>query len=377
MVTPGIPEIGLISLFLLSFLIQMFYYWGLFSKLAFFKTKKEEKPESEPPVSVVIAARNEYNNLAENLPRLLEQDYPDYEVVVVNHASEDDTVSLLKELKAKYKHLKVVHIEQDLNFFKGKKFPLSLGIKSAKHETLLLTDADCRPNSQLWIRKMAAHYSENKEVVLGYGPYFTEKGIANRLVRYDTFMVALQYLSLALSGKPYMGVGRNLSYKKNLFLKNKGFTSHYTLSSGDDDLFISKVANKSNTAVELSPESFVYSEPKHTIGAWITQKRRHLSTGTHYKSSTRAWLGIFAISTAMYYASLIALPVLFQVIDPWLLPVAGGLFLRLLTRIIIHKKIMKRLEEKHLLVFSLWWEPFYMLIIPIISIRRSKTVQWK
>ncbi|MBN2614806.1 MAG: glycosyltransferase [Bacteroidales bacterium] len=377
MATPGILEISFISLFLLAFLIQMIYYWGFFSRLAFKKMQAPDTPKENIPVSVVIAARNEYRHLSENLPVILEQDYPNFEVVVVNHASDDDSQELLKDFQKKYKHLKVVHIEKDLNFFKGKKFPLSLGIKSATHETLLLTDADCRPNSKSWIKTMAAQYQNKAQMVLGYGPYFTEKGLANRVVRYDTFMVALQYLSFALAGKPYMGVGRNLSYKKELFLKNKGFTSHYNLVSGDDDLFVSKVANKENTVVELAPDTFVYSEPKHSMGAWMTQKKRHLSTGSHYKSGTRFLLGLYGSSMALYYAALLAMIALLPLLNFWMIIPAAALVLRFFTRLLIHQKVLTRLHEKHLLLFSLWWEPVYILIIPLIAIRRSKSVQWK
>lgn len=377
MVTPGILEISLIGLFLLAFLIQMIYYWGFFSRLAFKKIQPPEEPEDILPVSVVIAARNEYRHLSENLPAILEQDYPDFEVVVVNHASDDDSQELLKDLQKKYAHLNVVHIEKDLNFFKGKKFPLSLGIKSAKHETLLLTDADCRPESNLWIKTTAAQYKNNTQMVLGFGPYFTEKGMANRVIRYDTFMVALQYLSFALAGKPYMGVGRNLSYKKELFLKNKGFTSHYALASGDDDLFVSKVSRKDNTVVQLTPESFVYSEPKHSMGAWMTQKKRHLSTGSHYKSGTRFLLGMYGSSMILYYAALVAMIVLLPLLNQVMIVPAAALVLRLFTRLLIHQKVLKRLHEKHLLLFSLWWEPVYILIIPMIAMRKSKSIQWK
>jgi len=170
----------------------------------------------------------------------------------VNHASNDNTFDILRDLQLKYNNLNVVTIEQDLNFFKGKKFPLSIGIKSAKHEILLLTDADCKPNSDHWIKTMVSNYNTETEIILGYGPYNKSKGFLNMLIRYDTTMIALQYFSFALIGMPYMGVGRNLSYRRSTFYKIKDFTSHYSISSGDDDLFIKQVANNRNTKIELS-----------------------------------------------------------------------------------------------------------------------------
>ena len=161
----------------------------------------------------------------------------------------------------------------------GKKFPLSIGIKSSKHEILLLTDADCIPASENWIQKMQAGFSEGIEIVLGYGGYKKRKGLLNFLVRYEAFHTALQYLSMALGGLPYMGVGRNLAYKKSLFYQQKGFAAHHHLPGGDDDLFINSCASKRNTAVCIDQEAFTYSTPPATWKSWYLQKRRHNSTG--------------------------------------------------------------------------------------------------
>ncbi len=367
-------QIILISFLALSLVAQLAYYWGIFARLAFYK-EKQVVVQDLPPVSVVLAARNEYHHLRKNLPSLLNQDYPDYEVVVVNHASDDETAEYLKEMQQRYPRLKVVNIERDLNFFHGKKFPLSIGIKSASNDILLLTDADCTPVSRQWIRKMASHYDDSTEIVLGVGPYQKEKGFLNHVIRYDTFLVALQYLSYALAGMPYMGVGRNLSYRKSLFFRNKGFISHYNMSSGDDDLFINQTANAQNTRIEISPDSFVESEPKHHWEDWFIQKRRHLSVGKKYKTRFKLLLGGYSLSLWLYYLTTILLLAENKVL---FVPL-GALLLHLLSRILIHYKILKRLEDQQLLLFSLWWEPFYMLLYTFMGIigLMSKTVKWK
>ncbi|MEJ2595719.1 MAG: glycosyltransferase [bacterium] len=287
-----------------SFLVQMLFYGLVFSRLVFYR-KPDAVEGDKPPVSVVIAARNEYHNLAKNLPLILQQNYPEFEVVVVNHASDDESAMYLKEIQQKDKRLKVVQIDRELNFFTGKKFPLSLGIKTAKNEVLLLTDADCTPAGDRWIESMVSHYSEETEIVIGFGPYKKAPGFTNRLVRYDTFMVAMQYLSFAMAGMPYMGVGRNLSYKRSTFFRNKGFTAHYKISSGDDDLFINQVANRKNTSVAVDSESFSYSEAKKTFAAWLKQKRRHLSTARNYKFKFKLLLGLFGLTQTGFYAGLV------------------------------------------------------------------------
>jgi len=367
-------QITLIGLLVTSLLAQLAYYWGIFARLAFYK-EKEPASHNLPPVSVVIAARNEYHHLKKSLPVLLTQDYPEYEVIVVNHVSEDETADYLKEMQQTHPRLKVVNIERDLNFFHGKKFPLSIGIKSAAHDILLLTDADCMPASNQWVKTMASHYGVSTEIVLGVGPYQKEKGFLNGAVRYDTFFTAMQYLSYALAGLPYMGVGRNLSYRKELFFKYKGFISHYKVASGDDDLFINQAAQSGNTQIEISPESFVYSEPKHSWHEWFTQKRRHLSAGNKYKTRFKLLLGAYSFSLGIFYLTIVLLLTSKSLIY---IPI-GAISLRLISQIIIHSKILKRLQDQQLLLFSLLWEPVYLLMFSFMGIVGlwSKSVKWK
>jgi len=362
------------SLFLLSSLVQLLYYFLIFSKLAFYKENNKKETEYLP-VSIIISAHNEDYNLQKNLPAILNQNYPNFEVVVVNHASNDNTFDILRDLQLKYNNLNVVTIEQDLNFFKGKKFPLSIGIKSAKHEILLLTDADCKPNSDHWIKTMVSNYNTETEIILGYGPYNKSKGFLNMLIRYDTTMIALQYFSFALIGMPYMGVGRNLSYRRSTFYKNKGFTSHYSISSGDDDLFIKQVANNRNTKIELSENSFMYSEPKHKFIDWFRQKQRHLSTGRSYSNRFKLLLGSFSISQVLFYVTLIIL----LLCKTLLIATLSVMIITILSRIIIQKKAASRLGENQILLFSLFGDIFYVILLPVITIISliRKPISWK
>ena len=369
-------ELILLALFALTTLMQLIYYWVVFSRLAFYVPNHKTQEENTPPVSVVIVARNEYYNLNDNLPAILEQNYPSFEVVVVNHASDDDTAELLEQFKNRYPNLKVITIQQDLNFFKGKKFPLSIGIHEAKNDVLILTDADCKPVSKNWIKNIAGHYDSIKtQVVLGYGPYEKKKGLLNFIIRYDTFMVAMQYLSFALMGNPYMGVGRNLSYRKSLFLQHKGFISHYGIASGDDDLFIREVANKRNTEIELHPDSFVYSKPKTTFSGWWNQKKRHLSTSVKYKPGIKFLLGTFGLSQLLFYILFIVLLILKI---NWQLTISIFAF-RFFTQIIVNKKVTTLFKDPALFIFSLLIEGVYILIMPILTLASlfTKQSKWK
>ena len=241
-----------LTFLLLMGIIQLLYFFLMFLKWSF--SKNDINPNAEPPISVVVCGYNEASYWQTLVEQLLEQDYSNFEIVLVDDQSNDNTKFIFNQWESHPK-IKLVRINQEIKKGVGKKFALTLGIKAAKHEHLLLTDADCLPVTNQWISKMAGNFSEDKQIVLGYGAYEKRKGLLNKLIRFDAFQVALQYFSYALSGIPYMGVGRNLAYKKSLFFDNKGFASHIHIPSGDDDLFIQEVAHKNNVAIADSYES--------------------------------------------------------------------------------------------------------------------------
>jgi len=364
----------LLVLFLVSTLTQLFYYFFFYIRLPF--SKVERRKTRKQPVSIVICARNEAYNLEQNLPLILKQDYPEYEVIVVNDCSEDNTADLLKDLEQKYSRLKVTHIQRDAKFTHGKKLALTIGIKAASHEWLLLTDADCSPGSEEWIASMQKNFDKETSIVLGYGAYRRESTLINNYIRFDTFFIALQYLGFSMSGRPYMGIGRNLAYRKSLFFENKGFAAHRKLASGDDDLFINHVATAKNTRVEFSPAAHTFSEAKKTIRAWISQKKRHLTTGSSYKTGTKILLAGELISRILFYILFIIL-----IVDrKFLFIVLGVFFLRVFTMLTIFKTGMSRLKEVNLFVPSFFYDflsPYINLTLVISNIFTSSPPRWK
>lgn len=367
-----IPLVLLIILTCL-FLIQLIYYLVIFIRLARYKPPKPSTVKSG--ISVVICAHNEYYNLKANLPLILEQDYPEFEVLVVDHASDDETDYLLSDLKREYPRLNSIEIHEDLNFFTGKKFPLAIGIKSAKYDRVLLTDADCKPSSRNWITMMQSTYINGKTIVLGYSPYSKAKGLLNRLVRFDTAHIATQFLSYGLAGIPYMGVGRNLSYQRSVFYDNKGFIPHYRVRSGDDDLFINRVARQSNTAVLVHPDGFTISEPKKTFGNWILQKRRHFTTASHYRFLHRFLLGLYTFDLFWYYVIF----VLMLALNYSVIPVLGMFVLRMAMQYLILTPCFRKLNEKDLIFFIPLLEIVLLFLnsgIAVINFFR-KPKKWK
>jgi glycosyltransferase involved in cell wall biosynthesis len=358
--------------FCLVTIIQLFYYIAIFSRLAFYEVQAKSQSQQQP-VSVIICARDEADNIVTNLPGVLVQNYPtSNEVILVNHNSTDDTKYLIDELKRTFKNLIPVSLTQDAMMISGKKFPLSMGIKSARYETLLLTDADCVPASENWIQLMQDGYSAETEIVLGYGAYNKTDSMLNKIIRFETFHSALQYLSYALAGIPYMGVGRNLSYKKQVFFKNKGFSSINFIPGGDDDLFINKVATKKNTAIVIDPEAHTLSKAKKTWEEWFTQKTRHYSTAKYYQKKHKWLLGMYSATQFLFYPLFIAAAIFFSW---WMALIAFGV--RLIVQAFIYFKTMKKLNEADLfpmfLLFELWMCVYYVLFLPALFKKAKKS----
>lgn len=360
-------------IFCLVTFIQFFYYIFFFSRVAFYKANTKNQSQQHP-VSVIICARDEDENIARYLPGVLVQKYDSsHEVIVVNDNSVDDSKYILEELQKTFKLLQIVDLKQEAKLISGKKYPLSIGIKEARHEIVLLTDADCVPASELWIQKMQDGYVNGTEIVIGYGAYNKRPGFLNKIIRFETFHSALQYLSFALAGKPYMGVGRNLSYKKDVFIRNKGFSSINHIPGGDDDLFINKVATKKNTKIVIDKDAITLSQPKRSFSEWLRQKTRHYSTARYYKKGNKFLLAIYSLSQFFFYP-LFLLSILFYNWE-FALAVFGA---RFLLQSFVFFKAMKKLNEADLWPWFLFFDigMFFYYIIFAPTLWKKPRVSW-
>ena len=341
--------------FLFVTIIQLYFYGFVFSKFA--NAKPQKLSTKHIPVSVIICSKNEAKNLNEFLPYILEQDYPNFEVVLINDASTDNTLEIIEDFQKRYNNVKIVNVENNESFWGNKKYALTLGIKASSHDFLLFTDADCKPVSKLWVSEMVSNFDKNTSVILGYGAYAKHKTFLNKLIRFETLMTALQYFSYAKIGIPYMGVGRNLAYKKTLFFKVNGFIDHLDIHSGDDDLFVNQVANRNNTKICFSFNSFTKSLPKTSFKNWIRQKRRHISTVKHYKWIHKIKLGSFYLSQLLFWGLSISLLIfLFQ----WQI-VVSLISLRLIIQYYVLWKSSKKLNEQDMILLLPILELFLIL----------------
>jgi glycosyltransferase involved in cell wall biosynthesis len=368
----SIVEAIVLGVMVVGWLIQVLYFLLIYIRIPLHKSK----PATQQVVgtSVIICAKNEEKNLRDLIPILFEQDHPEFEVVVVNDASWDDTQETLEALDKMYPRLHVINLDENKQYMHGKKFALTLGIKGAQYEHLLLTDADCRPTSKQWIRQMTQPYFEGYSVVLGYSPYNRFRGLLNALIRYDTFQIALSYLSMAQLGNAYMGVGRNMSYTKDLFFKAGGFKSHSHVASGDDDLFINQVATKRNCAIMLEHGSHTTSQPKLTWKAWWKQKRRHLTTANIYKTKHKVLLTIFPFSLIL----MLGCGIFLLAINKVVLLVIALLFLRYLCQIAIFRGSCKHLGNSDIAWLSPVYEMVLLLMNPVIYLSNilNKPKSW-
>ena len=376
----------LLAILILSLVVQLGFYFipytAILRRVRNLKKGNVAHTVDQPPVSVIICARNEGDNLSRFLPLVLEQNYSDYEVIIVNDGSCDDTDDIIKELQKVYHNLYVTNIPQETRIISHKKLAITVGVKAAKNEILLFTDADCRPLTPDWITTMVRNFDENTEFVLGHGNYYREKGFIGKLISYDTLTIAMQYMGFAMLGYPYMGVGRNMAYRRSTFFRLKGFAGFLHIPSGDDDLLINAFGKKYNTRIEPSLEAETLSISETTFKDWYYQKLRHLSTVEVYKSGSKLWIGLEPFSRGLFYLATLLLLILgFN--NPIILAVSIGTFLfRFLIQLVIINLTAKVYNDKgfglSIILFDIILPlvTLYLLTIGKIFRRKAKFI-WK
>jgi len=363
--------------FLASLGVQLFFFLFYFMRLPFFKSRGQQKNVDLPPVSIVICARNEVGNLRDLIPLLFGQTHPEIEIIVVNDRSTDESHNYLWQLAKTRKNLRVVQVDEVPEHFHPKKYGILLGVKAAKHDIILLTDADCRPASAGWAVEFARTFSQNSrtQIALGYSQYIYQKSLLNAFIRFETLYTGIQYLSMAVTRAPYMGVGRNLAYRKTFFLERKAFKGYQHIVGGDDDLFVNKNSDQNNTSIVVEQESLIYSQPKSTLSSYIKQKKRHLSVGIYYKFLGRVKLGFLALSHPLFWFSFLILAVSMQSLY-WVL---GGFLLREFIFYFVFIKSSRKLGDK----INIWALPFLDLLYSIyyllvgILVMFSRKIEWK
>ncbi|UTW63014.1 glycosyltransferase [bacterium SCSIO 12741] len=345
-------------------LLHWLYYLVVSGQISYYREPEMKGKINYPPVSVVISARNEAENLIEYLPAILNQDYPEFEVVVVNDRSVDETQEILKALELRHENLRLSLVKHTELYWGGKKFALTMGIKAAKYEHLVLTDADCVPVSNQWLKAMSRGFLRQRRVILGYGAYSKGTGLLNKLIRSETFLIAQQYLGLARLGLPYMGVGRNIAYRSELFFDNKGFASHQEVISGDDDLFINEVATRKNASIAFGKDHYTLSVPEKRFSDYLHQKRRHLTTSIRYSAGSQAALLLISLLHYSFYA---AVGLSFMIL-PFIWPGLIAITVNTGVIILVSYPALRKTDSMDLLFWTPLTEWFTLLFYPFAFI---------
>lgn len=364
-------------------IIQYIYYFSIYYRMHR-RNIAERKDglhftKELPPLSVVICARNESENLRRFLPAVLEQDYPQFEVIVINDGSTDESEEVLSAFEERYPHLYHSFTPENARYISRKKLALTLGIKASKHEWLVFTEANCMPASNQWLRMMARNFTSHTQIVLGYSGYERGKGWLHKRVSFDALFTALRYLGFALAGMPYMGIGRNLAYRKELFFKVKGYSTHLNLQRGEDDLFINQIANADNTRVETDAQAIVRMQPVERYKEWKEEKVSYMATARYYKGAQRLLLGLETFTRLLFYGACLSGIVIGIIKLHWL--VAGIALVIYLLRftvqaIVINQTASDQKEKRHyyfsLPVFDIL-QPLQTLNFKLYRLYRSKS----
>ncbi len=329
-----------------AFAVYSFHLFGIYGRFLFFR--QVAKPYNHEPLSIIVAARDEADNLRIHLPLWLAQERDDMEIIVVNDGSRDGTAHVLDDFAARDPRIRVIHLAEPV----GKKKALSAGIREAKYDLLLFTDADCRPASNRWASEMASCFTSGIQVVLGYGGYERKKGLLNALIQMETGLTAARYVGWYMWKRPYMGVGRNLAYRKSFWMNRGGFSGHDDLPFGDDDLFVSAHARYAETAVCLDPAAFTYSRPPENGRDWFRQKMRHFKTSVRYSSGLKMVLASEFFSFYLFWASGLV----------WMCQPSGVRFGLFLSFVALYQVFIFGA------VFSLLKIRFPRLLLPILSV---------
>lgn len=361
-------ELLLLSAAGVLFMIQLVYYLGLYNRVHSRNKAARNKTtyfnHDYPPVSVIICSRNEADNLRNFLPAILEQEYPKFEVIVINDASTDETEDVLGFLENKYSNLYHSFTPESARYISHKKLALTLGIKASKYDWLVFTETNCKPMSNQWLKLMARNFTPHTEVVLGYSGYDDAKGWTSRKIAFDNLFLSMRYLGLALCGKPYMGIGKNLAYRKDLFFQKKGFSNHLNLQRGEDDLFINQIANGNNTRVESDMNATMRIQPDEQQKVWKEEKISYAATSRFYKGIQRAILGFETTTRILLHATCAGGIVVGILNKQWIL-LGSILFfwiVRFILQMIVINKASKELDGRRRYYLSL---PLFDILQPL------------
>lgn len=356
-------NIILLSILGASFIILLLYQLILYKRIYYNnKKKKDIDTNNYPPLSVIITVKKVPRKLNRNLPYILNQDYPNFEVIIVNENLDEETNEEIIKLQQTHKNLHQTFIPDSTRYVSTKKLAITLGIRASHYDWLVFTEIDSHPISNQWLKKMSRNFTDGTDIVIGYSNYEKKKGEFTRYITFDTLLFSMRYLGSALLKCPYTGFGRNLCYRRDLFNESKGFSSYLQLQRGEDDLFINTTASSTNTKVETSPESIIKIEVPE-IQTWKEEKMSYAVTSHFYKGFSKYFMGFESCIRYIFLFSFVVNLILFIHESNWIITCAISflfLLIEIVTLVTINQTA-KTLNERHF-YFSV---PIYLFVLPI------------
>jgi cellulose synthase/poly-beta-1,6-N-acetylglucosamine synthase-like glycosyltransferase len=336
-------------LFGIGLFIQIVFLTAIFGRVAFGKSKIPIALDSskQEGVTVLVAAHNESGRLKHLIPVLFQQNYQNFDVLIVNDRSNDRTRRLLEDFSNIYPRLQIVTVDYTPDHLTSKKYALTLGIKASKNDIILLTEADCMPQSQDWIAKMTAPIRErNKIFSIGFSGYERKPGFLNSWIQFETILSAMFYLSFGIWKKPFTGIGKNLSYRRSFFMDAKAFKGFWKVIAGDDELFVNQHVNGKNSEIVLDPEAITISRPKTTFRDYLLQKKKHFQARKHYRKDSKIITGFYGLSHTLFWIGSLGLMVYFGIQQNWeqLLTVLSITLLRSSLLLIVFSLARKKIQ---------------------------------
>ncbi|TDQ29767.1 glycosyltransferase [Tenacibaculum caenipelagi] len=352
--------------------IQIVYYLSF--SLFVFQKQENTLSNTNIPVSVIVYVKNNAKTLAEYIQNLTKQKHPNFEIVMVNNASNDTTLEIIENLQLEYPNIKVVNVKNTEAFWANKKYALTLGVKAATYEYLLFTELGSKALSKNWIDEITCYFSQEKSIVIGYQKLKRKKkSFSNLLFRFDHLSNTIQAFSYAKFGAPYKATNHNLAYTKEEFFKVNGYINHLALFMGEGDLFLKDAATNQNTIVATTPNSFVCSTKYLSFKEWFLQQKKQSILFSLYKPKHKFLLSFFKLSKFLFYVLAVCITYI-----NWKIALPLIISYYLIQYIIVGKLATKLQERNTILLLPLLEVCLVLLqIIIFISNQISKPKHWK
>lgn len=357
--------LAIFILFVVIAVVQLIYYFIVYGKFAFHR-KKNALSLREIPLSVVIVVRDNASQVLQTLPKFLEQQYPNYEIVIVNDRSPDEqSVFAIKEYQKRFSNVKFIDLRDAVSTSRGRKMAVSMGIKCSSYGNIVITDPDCLPASEHWLSNLSQNIQGQKKIVLGYSTYIKRRTPYNAFLHFDKLVGAVQYFSLALYNSTYRGDFSNIVFMRNLFYQQKGFTSFNHLQWGEEDIFIHNVATPTNTAIEYNPDSAIISQNVPSYGYWRLHKISLFFTRKFNSLKNRAILSSYNITNLLFYIFLV-FAILMNITNPiFLYTTIGIAVVRIASMYVVFGISAKKLNEKQIIPHLLFYDILFSLLNPL------------